>query len=119
MGIAVYLYVLQLLLSFPSVTFTVFASIEVAWLPHASKYTLRSFRAFLIAAAGGVAVTVPQFGDFLAVLGACGNSVGIYILPHLAMLHAASCGDLQLNIVRRAASWFIVVVFGVLCGMMS
>jgi amino acid permease len=39
-----------------------------------------------IALSALVAVTIPKFGDFLALLGALANSLSIYIIPHLCWL---------------------------------
>mmetsp|Transcript_88604 Transcript_88604/g.284450 ORF Transcript_88604/g.284450 Transcript_88604/m.284450 type:complete len:379 (+) Transcript_88604:181-1317(+) len=86
------LYLVQLLLSFPPVLFTLFSSIEQAWLPGRPLLVRRALRVAIIAAMGAVAVAVPRFGDFLAVAGGLGNSLGIYVLLDLAALRATSQG---------------------------
>uniref|UniRef100_A0A7S4PU24 Amino acid transporter transmembrane domain-containing protein n=1 Tax=Alexandrium monilatum TaxID=311494 RepID=A0A7S4PU24_9DINO len=117
--VAVCLYIFQLLLSFPLVTFTVFASIEQSWLPDAPLTARRVLRAVLVLSAGAVAVLVPRFGDFIAAAGGLANSLGIYILPNLAILKAASLGELQLSAPRRLACWLITGVFGVAAGALA
>merc|ERR1712232_709614 len=89
---AVYLYIAQLLLSFPLILFVVFVSYEAALMPRQGLRSRRMLRAFLILAMGGIAIVVPHFGDFLAVAGAIANSLGIYILPHAALMVAARQG---------------------------
>lgn len=118
--IAVCLYICQLLLSFPSMLFVVFASSEDA-LQNVLDYTMtrkvrRALRVVIIVAMGSFAVAVPQFGDFLALSGGLGNSLGIYMLPHLALLRAAKHGEVVVSFWRRAASIAVFVVFGVGCG---
>lgn len=110
--VAVYAYVAQLLLTFPLVMFAVCSSIEQSCFPHAPLAAHRAFRALAMLSAGGVAVAVPHFGDFIAAVGGLANSLGIYILPHLALLRAASLGELHLSAPRRAASWLIACAFG-------
>lgn len=115
----VLLYVVQLLLTFPVVLFIVFESLETAWLSQAGWQQRRSVRAMLIIAAGLVATEVPRFGDFIAVAGGLGNSLGIYILPNLAALQADRQGLFKMSILRRVLSMSSVVLFGIAAGALS
>merc|ERR1711972_233834 len=99
-------------MSLPLLLFTFYSSLETAFLHNTALSTRRMGRAFLILCAGLVAVAIPHFGDFLAVTGGVGSSVGIYILPHLCLLRASSRGELVLSITRRCASWAIIAFFG-------
>lgn len=114
--LAVYMYVVQLLLSFPLVIFTVLSSIEHSWLQRTCLAKRRVFRAMSILAAGVLAVAVPHFGDFLAAAGGLANSLGIYILPHLALLRSASLGKLSISRGRAVASCLVAGVFGLGAG---
>eukprot|EP00931_Biecheleriopsis_adriatica_P115661 TRINITY_DN91430_c0_g1_i1.p1 TRINITY_DN91430_c0_g1~~TRINITY_DN91430_c0_g1_i1.p1 ORF type:complete len:418 (+),score=60.88 TRINITY_DN91430_c0_g1_i1:29-1282(+) len=117
--VAVYLYIVQLLLSYPIVLFTVFSSVEATLLPSLSVGARRSIRALLIAVMGGISILVPRFGDFLAVAGAVANSLGIYILPHASLLVAEKRHELKLGLGRRVCSWLVLAVFGIAAGSVS
>lgn len=116
--IAVFLYIAQLLLSFPLVLFTLFASGEATILQGLEKRYKVMLRLLLILTMGGVAAVVPHFGDFLAVAGAIANSFGIYILPHMGLLVASHHG-LKLSRFRRAFSLFVLICFGIVGGLMA
>eukprot|EP00928_Gymnodinium_smaydae_P061346 TRINITY_DN45443_c0_g1_i1.p1 TRINITY_DN45443_c0_g1~~TRINITY_DN45443_c0_g1_i1.p1 ORF type:complete len:423 (+),score=41.13 TRINITY_DN45443_c0_g1_i1:72-1340(+) len=115
--VAVLLYVLQLLFSFPLNFFTIFISMETAYFSWMSRHQrILYIRLPLIALAGVLGSTVPSFGDFLAVAGALANSLGIYILPHCGLLLSASRGAIQISKRRKACSWMILMIFGVCAG---
>ena len=113
--VAVLCYVLQLLLTFPASLFVLFRNFE-ALHPCYDNCWKRAWRSAAVLTVGAVAVVVPRFGDFLAVAGAVGNSVCIYILPHLALLAEGTWRGMQLSKSRRVLSWIIVLVFGAFCG---
>jgi hypothetical protein len=65
-----------------------------------------------------LALTVHRFGDFLALIGASANALGIYLLPHAAWLatFAPALRDARLRttpLVLRAAASVAVMVLGV------
>ena len=62
-----------------------------------------------------IAIGIPNFGDFVSFAGAVANTMGIYILPHLAFLLLARNGMLTCSIVERVLSMSIIL-FGVVTG---
>ena len=46
-------------------------------------------RLLFMVASGAIAVAVPKFGSLLALCGSLGNSLSIYILPHVCYLRAS------------------------------
>ena len=62
-----------------------------------------------------IAIGIPNFGDFISFAGAVANTMGIYILPHLAFLLLARNGMLTCSIVERVLSMSIIL-FGVVTG---
>ena len=104
-------YVLQLLLTFPSSLFVMFRNAEQLSCPAALRplrLNRRAWRLALILSFAGVAMVLPRFGDFLAVFGAVGNSLCIYILPHWAFVKDGGW--------RSWSSLLVMLVFGLCCG---
>ncbi|CAJ1421842.1 unnamed protein product [Effrenium voratum] len=112
---AVVIYVLQLLLTFPSGLFMMFRNAEKLCASRAS-WQRRARRVVLILSFCGVAMILPRFADFLAVAGAVGNSMCVFILPHLAFLNQCRKGFLSASACRIPYSWLVVLIFGVCCG---
>lgn len=116
---AVYLYLAQLFLTFPLLWFALFSSFEAAYMPNVRRRFRVTMRVSFILCAGVLAVVVPNFGDCLALIGGLGNSMGIYILPHLCLLQAGAKGEINLSNGRRCASLIVVGLFGVVVGAIS
>jgi hypothetical protein len=105
-GTAAALYACQLIPSFIMVSFVCFEAVEervakaLCLSGGRNNAAFRSggrFRARVVLARMAtfvfcslVAMTVPRFGDFLALLGSIANSCSIYVLPHLCFLQVTS-----------------------------
>ena len=113
--VAVLCYVAQLLFTFPTGLFVLFRNWEVLHPCHSHVWK-RAWRSATVLSIAAVALVVPRFADFLAAAGAVGNSVCIYILPHLALLAESRSRGICVSRVRIAISWSTILVFGVLCG---
>ena len=63
---------------------------------------------------GVFALYIPNFGDFLALIGACANSLGIYILPHVCWLKIfGGSSDRSWPFMWRYCVSVAMLVFGV------
>eukprot|EP00656_Telonema_subtile_P013904 TRINITY_DN17069_c0_g1_i2.p1 TRINITY_DN17069_c0_g1~~TRINITY_DN17069_c0_g1_i2.p1 ORF type:complete len:455 (-),score=105.03 TRINITY_DN17069_c0_g1_i2:37-1401(-) len=98
---AVYCYVLQLVISYVVVFFSVadatqsviqtnprFDRIKAlqASQVYQSYYLGPCFRVLAVAIASLIAIGIPNFGDFISFAGAIANTLGIYVLPHVSFL---------------------------------
>merc|ERR1712194_808851 len=117
------IYAVQLIMSYVLVLFIVYSSVE-PWLISLAPQTfggrrgrllLKMGRLMQVALASLVAVWLPNFGDFVALGGAVGNTLGIYLLPNWMFLRMARRGELQASSVERLASWGIIL-FGIISG---
>jgi amino acid permease len=94
---AVILYALQLIMTYALVYFVCYNEVENRY--YSSRHILTGsdehkerhkhflvLRVLFMLLSGVIALLVPQFGDFLALLGSLGNSLSIYILPNLCYL---------------------------------
>ena len=113
--VAVLSYVAQLLLTFPTSLFVLFRNVEALQRCH-NGWGKRAWRSAAVISIGAVAVVVPHFGDFLAAAGAVGNSVCIYILPHLALLVESRSGGSRVSLFRKMLSLFTILILGFGCG---
>merc|ERR1711957_142901 len=127
---SVFIYTLQLMMSYVLVLFIVYSSVE-AWLVAAWPATFGTRRGRVIckmgrlaavASASLVAIVLPNFGDFISLGGALGNSLGIYLLPNLSFLRLANketgssgINGLKASFSDRLFSWAIVI-FGAVTG---
>jgi amino acid permease len=94
---AVVLYAVQLVMTYALVYFVCYNEVETRY--YSSRHILigseehkQQHKRFLVlrflfmVLSGMIALLVPQFGDFLALLGSLGNSLSIYILPNMCYL---------------------------------
>eukprot|EP00927_Polykrikos_kofoidii_P009550 TRINITY_DN13988_c0_g2_i1.p1 TRINITY_DN13988_c0_g2~~TRINITY_DN13988_c0_g2_i1.p1 ORF type:complete len:420 (+),score=39.59 TRINITY_DN13988_c0_g2_i1:141-1400(+) len=113
---AVLMYILQLILTFPCCLIALFHCVETSILQKSSGAARRVMRIIAIFIAFFVGMWVPHFGDFIAVTGGLGNSLGTYILPNVATLVMDARGELTVGMWRRIACYTIIAVIGVGCG---
>lgn len=121
---AVLLYAVQLMMSYVLVNFVFLTSVEAraaVALPGAcgSRWgaTVRTAsRLGFVVLASALAEVVPNFGDFIALGGAVGNSLGIYILPHLCFIRMAQQGKLGFVGSLEMAASGAVMAFGAVTG---
>lgn len=128
--VAVALYAAQLLPTYSLINWLTYSIVEqyvLRWrrIPHGSaKHNALKWKAFVPARwaatllSAALALTVHRVGDFLALIGASANALGIYLLPHAAWLatFAPALRDARLRttpIVLRAAASVAVMVLGV------
>eukprot|EP00041_Stephanoeca_diplocostata_P016307 m.320615 g.320615 ORF g.320615 m.320615 type:complete len:490 (-) comp20324_c0_seq7:1320-2789(-) len=128
--IAVVAYSIQLVPTYAVVFFVVYEALEGKWMrfkkmpPRAIhlrnvkvKLVYFANRVFWIALSAILALQVPRFGDYLALIGALGNALSIYIMPQIAyiLVIPAVASDQRgyvLNKCRRVGC-VVVCIFGI------
>ena len=68
-------------------------------------------------AAAALAVAIPSFGDFLALIGGVGCTLAIYVLPHAAFLR--SCGKQSGGTRCKRAVSIAILIFGLCTGLLT
>lgn len=115
MRVAVYLYALQLIMSYVVVYYVCYISLELACGVRKPTLRAKAARVLGIVIASVVAVLVRNFGTYIAFMGAIANTIGIYLLPNVGLLLLHRRGALKVGR-QEVASAAVIVVFGVLTG---
>jgi len=119
--VAVYLYAMQIAMTYVVVYYVTYSSFE-SWLESSrynlSKCHLKIIRVLGVVLSSIVAISIKSFGDYIAFMGAIGNSLGIYLLPNIAFLVLHRRGTLKARPWELVAS-ISIMIFGAITGSIS